>query len=265
MKRPPVHELRRCVGRVARTTAGAAVVVVVFAVASATAIVVSDDPAPVVIAFGALTVSALQFWRTEFRGPEVTVLVVDSPTMEISPPDSHGKTEYVLTVRQPIVVENTGGRPCALAKFRIENELIRVSGWGSERMTIEEGLGGPWGRPQPVVLSPREPRLFTAAWALTVKVKPLDGTPLNLGQRLRKSGLVKPVRHAELVYSESGTTVAKNVRIELNEDAIKEAAKQLVVLSEGGELGFPIEGPDQVYIDFSGVPDHPQSEESPPE
>lgn len=243
MKHFGLDQARRRLARGARTTAGAAFVVLVFAVASATAIAVSSDPAPVVIAFGALGVSALQYWRTEMRGPQVTVLVIDSPAVEIRSPEEGEEKQYAVAVRQPVVVENTGGRPCALAKFRIASELMRVSGWSEERMTIEGGLGETWGRPNPRILLPREPQLFTATWTFAAEAKPLDGTPLDLARRLKRAGLVKPVRHADLVYSESGTTITKSVRIALNEDVIREAASQLVVMSHGGEPGLTVHSP----------------------
>jgi len=232
-------------------------VALLFVLASLTAIVVSKDPAPLVISFGALAVSVIQFWRAELRGPDLAVLVVNSPASDIQAPSAYGGGYYFLNVRQPIVIENVGGHPCALAKFRIPSELIQVTGWSEEHLTIEDELGGPWDRPQPVVLVPREPRLFMAVWSLKVSKEPVDGRPLNLRERLTGSRLGEPTRHADLVYSDSGRTIEKLVRIEMNQNAIREAVEQLVVVSEGGEATTVIDSPDAVRVDFTDVPDHP--------
>ncbi len=239
------------VRRVARTTATAVAVGVVFVVASLTALVVSKDPGPLVVSFFALAVSALQFWRAELRGPVVTVLVMDSPAMDIETPSTHGHEQYQATVRQPVVVENVGGHPCALATFRIPGDLIKVSGWGEEHLRIEDGLGGPWDNPRPVILEPRSPVLFTAAWTLRVPAE--EGRPLKLREWLSKSGVGEPARHADLVYSEAGSTMRKHVRIEVSQRAVREAVEQLVVASEGGEVSAPIRSRDPISIDFTEV------------
>jgi hypothetical protein len=250
-------DLGRRLRRLMRTTATVLSVVVAFGVASLTAIAITDDPAPLVISFGALAVSALQFWRVELRGPDITVLVMESASVDILKPSEYGGEHYLLTVRQPIVIENVGGRPCVLAKFRIPGDLIKLSGWGDEHLVIEGGLGGPWDRPQPVVLDPRTPRLFTAAWTLKVLKDPVDGKPLDLRRRVSRSGIGVPVRHADLAYSETGSTVEKDVRINMNVSAIREAVEQLVVVSEGGEASTTIHTRDPINIDFQDVPGMP--------
>jgi hypothetical protein len=226
------------VRRLARTTPAIVLVVAVFVVASLTAIAVSRDPAPVVLSFFALAVSAIQYWRAEFRGPKVTVILLNSPAAEIEKPSTLGHEHYELTVRQPVVIENTGGHPCALAKFRIPGALIFSSGWAEERLAIEDGLGGPWDHPRPVVLVPREPKLFTAAWTLRVPESPSDGKQLDLRGRLGRRAIHDAVRRADLVYSDSGSTTDRRVRIEMNRQAILEAVEQLIIVTEGGVASF---------------------------
>lgn len=249
--------LRERVRRLARTTGTVLVVPLLFVVASVTAIAVSKDPAPLVISFGALAISAVQFWRSELRGPDVKVLVMDSPAVDIEKPSTHGQEHYVVTVRQPVVIENVGGHPCVLAKFRIDGDLIKVSGWGEEHLMIEDGLGGPWDRPRPLVLVPREPMLFTATWSLQALEKPVDGKPLNLRDRVTRSGVGVPARHADLAYSEAGTTVQRYVRVAMNESAVRDAVEQLVIVSEGGEASAHVRTPDPIHLDFQDVPDVP--------
>lgn len=251
------HGLAHALGRVVRTTATAIGLGLALLVASLTALVVSKDPAPLVVSFLALAVTAFQFWRTDLRGPDVTILLMDSTAVDILAPEAYGGADYVLTVRQPIVVENVGGSPCVLAKFRIDGELIKTSVWGHENLVIEDGLGGPWDKLRPEVLDPHQPRLFTAAWSLTALGAPGDGKPLNLRHRVERSGLGAPTRHADLAYSETGTTVRKFVRIAMNETAIRQAVEQLLAVSEGDEATMPIRSPDPIHIDFTDVPDGP--------
>jgi hypothetical protein len=257
----PRVSIRQRLRHLARTTAAVLLVVAVFIVASSTALVVSKDPAPLVISFGALALSALQFWRVELRGPDVAVVVMDSPAIDILEPKAYNSEHYLLTVRQPVVIENVGGHPCALSKFRIPSDLIKVSGWSEEHLVIEEEIGGPWERPKPMSLVPREPVLFTAAWSLKVSRRPIDGKPLDLRRRLSKSGLAEPSRHAALAYSESGATVEKLIRIEMNREVLRDAAEQLVLVSEGGEATTRIDSPDPVHIDFTDVPDKQPQEQ----
>lgn len=241
----------------ARTTAALLVLGVLFVVASVTAVAVSKDPAPLVISFGALALSAGQFWRTELRGPNIKVLVMDSASVDIETPSTHGQEHYVVTVRQPVVVENVGGQPCVLAKFRIDGDLVKVSGWGEEHLEIEDGLGGPWDRPRPLVLVPREPVLFTARWWLQAMERPVDGKPLNLRDRVTKSGIGLPTRSADLAFSEAGTTIRKYVPVSMNVDAVRNAVEQLVIVSEGGEASARILSPDPINLDFQDVPRPP--------
>jgi hypothetical protein len=249
--------IRARLRRTVRTTVVAVVIVLTLAVASTVAIAVSRDPAPLVISFGALAVSALQFWRAGFRGPDIAVFVVDSPAIEIVTPSDYGGDQYSLFVRQPVVMENVGGQPCAVGTFRIPNDIIRVSGWFEEHMVIEDQLGGPWDRPRPIVLVPREPKLFTIAWSLRISQTPADGKPLNLRERFERTQLGEPTRHAQLTYSESGGAVDRFVRLSISQVAIRDAVEQLVTVSEGGELSAPIRSPDSIHLDFGDVPNRP--------
>jgi hypothetical protein len=233
------------------------VILLALAVGSIAAMSVSADPAPLIISFVALAVSALQFWRAEFRGPDVVVFSVASPAVEIVRPNDGRRDYYLVTVRQPVVMENIGGQPCAVGTFRIPNDIIRISGWFEEHMVIEDELGGPWDRPRAIVLVPREPRLFTVAWSIKVRSRPTDGKPLDLRERFAQTHRGEATRHAQLTYSESGGTVSEFVPLKIGQAAIADAIEQLVIVSEGGDLSAPIRSPDPIHLAFSDVPDTP--------
>ena len=102
--------------------------------------------AATLVALAALAISLYNLWRAEWRAASVSALLVDHPTARLA----GNELAVRLQVSQPLVLENTGGRPCVLAGVELAEPWGGGGKWFGVGVSLRDVV-------VPSVLRPREP------------------------------------------------------------------------------------------------------------
>jgi hypothetical protein len=121
-------------------------IAVAFVVVAWMSLTSSRDPAALIAGLAALSISLFNLWRANWQQARITALLVDHPTVHVI--GNALAVRYQLT--QPLIVENTGGRPCVLAGVELDEPWFGAGNWFTEGVSLRDVV-------VPRALNPRDP------------------------------------------------------------------------------------------------------------
>ena len=169
------------------------------------------------IALVALAISLYNLWRAEWRPAAVSALLVDHPTKRVA----GNELAVRLQVSQPLVLENTGGRPCVLAGVELAEPWSGGGNWFGLTVSLRDVV-------VPRVLRPREPVICRLVLDLAAYGTAPSGLRFDLAAALDalRPEVPKPVR-VVITFAGDGRTRHAAVDAALNPDAVTRAFRSL--------------------------------------
>jgi hypothetical protein len=170
------------------------------------------------IALVALGISLYNTWRAELRPARVSTLLVDHPTKRVA----GNELAVRLQVSQPLVLENTGGRPCVLAGVELPEPWSGGGNWFGAAVSLRDVA-------VPMVLRPREPVVCRLVLDLAAYGTASSGLRFDLAAALDalRPEVPKPVT-VVVTYAGDGRTRHATIDAALNADAVSRAFRSLI-------------------------------------
>jgi hypothetical protein len=187
-------------------------------VAFGVAVLALSPASATLIALVALGISLYNLWRAEWRPAAVSALLVDHPTKRLA-----GNERAVrLQVSQPLVLENTGGRPCVLAGVELAEPWSGGGNWFGVAVSLRDVA-------VPRVLRPREPVICRLVFDLAAYGTSPSGLRFDLASALEalRPEVPKPAR-VVVTYAGEGRTRQASIDAALNADAVNRAFRSLI-------------------------------------
>lgn len=170
------------------------------------------------IALLALGISLYNLWRAEWRPARVSTLLVDHPTKRVA----GNELAVRLQVSQPLVLENTGGRPCVLAGVELPEPWSGGGNWFGAAVSLRDVA-------VPRVLGPREPVVCRLVLDLAAYGTAPSGLRFDLAAALDalRPEAPRPVK-VVVTYAGDGRTRRATIDAALNADAVNRAFRSLI-------------------------------------
>lgn len=170
------------------------------------------------IALVALGISLYNLWRAEWRPAAVSALLVDHPTKRVA----GNELAVRLQVSQPLVLENTGGRPCVLAGVELAEPWSGGGNWFGAEVSLRDVA-------VPKVLRPREPVTCRIVLDLAAYGTAPSGLRFDLARALDAMApeVPRPVT-VVVTYAGGGRTRHAAISAALNADAVGRAFRSLI-------------------------------------
>jgi hypothetical protein len=170
------------------------------------------------IALVALGFSLYNLWRAEWRPAAVSALLVDHPTKRVA----GNELAVRLQVSQPLVLENTGGRPCVLAGVELAHAWSGGGTWFGVAVSLRDVA-------VPMVLRPRDPVVCRLVFDLAAFGTAPSGLRFDLAKALDALApeAPKPVT-VVVTYAGDGRTRHSTIHAALNADAVGRAFQSLI-------------------------------------
>jgi hypothetical protein len=170
------------------------------------------------IALLALGIALYNLWRAEWRPARVSTLLVDHPTKRIA----GNELAVRLQVSQPLVLENTGGRPCVLAGVELAEPWSGGGNWFGAAVSLHDVA-------VPTVLRPREPIVCRLVLDLAAYGTAPSGLRFDLAAALDalRPEVPRPVT-VVVTYAGDGRTRHATIDAALNADAVNRAFRSLI-------------------------------------
>lgn len=188
-----------------------------FLAFGAVALLLSSGSATL-IAVAALGISLYNLWRAEWRPARVSALLVDHPTKRVA----GNELAVRLQVSQPLVLENTGGRPCVLAGVELAEPWTNTGNWFGVAVSLRDVA-------VPKVLRPREPVICRLVFDLAAYGTAPSGLRFDLAAAL--DALRPEVPRAATVvvtFAGDGRTRHTTINAALNAEAVGRAFRSLI-------------------------------------
>jgi len=182
------------------------------------AVLALSPGAATLIALVALGISLYTLWRAEWRPARVSALLVDHPVKRVA----GNELAVRLQVSQPLVLENSGGRPCVLAGVELAEPWSGGGNWFGVTVSLRD-------LSVPVVLRPREPVICRLVFDLAAYGTAPSGLRFDLAQAL--DALAPELPRPETVvmtYAGDGRTRQLAINAALNADAVARAFRSLI-------------------------------------
>jgi hypothetical protein len=188
-----------------------------FIALGAVALLLSPGSATL-IAVVALGISLYNLWRAEWRPARVSALLVDHPTKRVA----GNELAVRLQVSHPLVLENTGGRPCVLAGVELAEPWTDGGNWFGVAVSLRDVA-------VPTVLRPREPVICRLVFDLAAYGTAPSGLRFDLAAAL--DALRPEVPRAATVvvtFAGDGRTRHTTINAALNAEAVGRAFRSLI-------------------------------------
>ncbi len=174
--------------------------------------------AATLVALAALSISIYNLWRAELRAAAVSALLVDHPTARLA----GNELAVRLQVSQPLVLENTGGRPCVLAGVELTEAWAGGGKWFGVGVSLRDAV-------VPSVLRPRDPVICRLVFDFAAYGTSPRGERFDLAAAL--AALRPDVPRAVTVavtFAGDGRTRHLAIGAALNPDAVNRAFRSLI-------------------------------------
>lgn len=190
---------------------------IAFALVGAAAFALAPGSATM-IALVALAISLYNLWRAEWRPARITALLVDHPTRRVA----GNELAVRLQVSQPLVLENTGGRPCVLAGVELATPWSNGGNWFGVAVSLRDV-------DVPTVLRPREPLICRLVFDLAAYGTAPSGLRFDLAKALDALApeAPRPVT-VVITYAGGGRTRHSAISAALNAEAVGRAFRSLI-------------------------------------
>ncbi len=170
------------------------------------------------IALVALGISLYNLWRAEWRPARVSALLVDHPTKRVA----GNELGVRLQVSQPLVLENTGGRPCVLAGVELAERWTDTGNWFGVAVSLHDVA-------VPRVLRPREPVICRLVFDLAAYGTAPSGLRFDLAAALDALRPEVPKAATVVVtFAGDGRTRHTTIDAALNAEAVGRAFGSLI-------------------------------------
>jgi hypothetical protein len=187
-------------------------------VAFGVAVLLLSPGSATLIALVALGISLYNLWRAEWRPASVNALLVDHPSKRLA----GNELAVRLQVSQPLVLENTGGRPCVLAGVELAEPWSGGGTWFGVAVSLRDVT-------VPVVLRPREPVICRLVFDLAAYGTAPSGLRFDLAKALDALAPETPRPVTVVVtYAGDGRTRHAAIHAALNADAVARAFRSLI-------------------------------------